>query len=249
MKAFLFFALFQVCYLGAAAQEENEYKEPSKESSAYHDYRTYETIPTWGLGKIRQLIKTIKPSEEDADFYQAALTPKQFNGLKLREKFTYVMIYGESFSQICDAFPPIQDEHKKIMGYLPDQLSEQNWSDKQKRFLMANRDSVMSYVKILTLPKHRMGLNLKKALLEVNAGEMIPFIIQEYKANSKDRDLLTVLNLLMLTNKYPAFMTSLSYKKMYAKEYDYTSWIDFNKANEELILKRATDFYNERFKK
>ena len=116
MKAILFLVLLNLSFFGASAQDEVEYKEPSKESSAYHDYRTFETIPTWGLEKIRQLIKTIKPSEEDADFYQAALTPKQFNGLKLREKFTYVMIYGESFSQICDAFPPIQDEHKKNHG-------------------------------------------------------------------------------------------------------------------------------------
>lgn len=249
MKAILFFTILFVSGFVSKAQDDPEYKELSKESKAYHEYRMKSTTPPWGLEKVKQLIKKIKTSEDYEGEWQEALAPKQFNALSLREKFTYVMIHGESFSQICDAFPPIQEEQTKIMGYLPDVLSEENWSTRQKQFLMANRDSVMSFVQLLTLPKHRMGINLKKALLEVNGLEMIPFIIQEYKANPKDRDLLTVLNLFMLNNKYPPFMTSLSFKKMYSKEYNYNSWIEFNKANEELILKRATDFYNERFKK
>ena len=43
------------------------------------------------------------------------------------------------------------------MGYLPDQLSEQNWSDKQRQFLMANRDSVMKLRKDIDTPQASNG--------------------------------------------------------------------------------------------
>ena len=53
------------------------------------------------------------------------------------------MIHGESFSQNCDAMPPIQDEHKKIFSYLPDAFDEFAWSDRQSVFFKDNKDSIM----------------------------------------------------------------------------------------------------------
>ena len=74
---------------------------------------------------------------------------------------------------------------------------------------------------------------------------MIPFLISTYNVNKKDHDILTVLMLLMLNNEYKEFMNSLSYKKLYGdKAGSYNAFLNFNVPNEELIIKRATDFYN-----
>ena len=78
----------------------------------------------------------------------------------------------------------------------------------------------------------------------MNAREMIPFLIKTYNADKKDHDILTVFMLLMKNNSYKPFMASQSFKKLYGEEASYQAYLDFNKANEELILKRALDFYH-----
>ena len=82
---------------------------------------------------------------------------------------------------------------------------------------------------------------------------MIPLLRTIYQeATKKDHDILTIFMLLMHDNKYPPFMGSVSNRKLYgptdpsapsADPY-YGSFLDFNTANEALIIQRATDFYN-----
>lgn len=223
------------------AQDDNPYKEASKESQAYHEYRLESSEPPYGLNKIKSLIKGLKPDEED----NTKLPAKVYQLLSFREKFTYHMIHPESFSQICDAFPPIQDEHKKIFGRLPDYYDEEEWSDRQKTFFKTNRDSVMKLMKECISKNNRIGVNFKEAIVEINGTEMIPFLIATYnKAVKKDHDILTILLLLMENNKYPPFMASISHKKLYSDSTDWQTFLVYNKANEDLIFERATGFYN-----
>lgn len=222
------------------AQEEEVWKEASPESQAYHEYRLKETTPPYGLTKVKLLITKIR-STDDETF---KLTNKDYMALSLREKFTYHMIHTESFSQNCDVMPPIQDEQKKIFAQLPDAFGDGSWSERQTNFLKSNRDSVMALIKESVSRSKRLGVNYKVAILEMNAKEMIPFLIKTYNTDKKDHDILTVLMLLMRINEYKPFMTSLSYKKLYGDESGYQSWLDFNKANEDLILKRSGDFSN-----
>jgi hypothetical protein len=92
---------------------------------------------------------------------------------------------------------------------------------------------------------HRVGINYKHVIVKINATEMIPLLISTYNIDKKDHDLLTVLNLLMLNNKYQPFMTSESYRKLYAKEDSrWEAHLTFNDANEALIIQRATEFYD-----
>ena len=122
---------------------------------------------------------------------------KIYGNLSLREKFTYHMLHGETFSQICDAYPPEQDENKKIYGYLPDILREKNWSESQIKFLKDNRDSVIVWLKDCISRNNRAGVNFKRAILELDAVEMIPFLIKTYNVKKKDGDILTVFMLFM----------------------------------------------------
>jgi len=218
----------------------NAYKEASPESQAYNEYRLYTATPPYGLQKIYGLIKKIKADEDGNE----ALAAKTYNSLSFREKFTYNMIHPEAYSQNCDAMPPIQDEQKKIFAQLPDAFGEIDWSDRQRKFFIDNRDSVMNVMKQSISRTRRVGLNYKLVIADINAKEMIPFLVTTYNLEKKDHDILTVLMLIMKDNNYQPFLSSASYKKLYGEDGSYEAYLNFNKANEELIIKRATDFYN-----
>ena len=50
--------------------------------------------------------------------------------------------------------------------------------------------------------------------------------------------------LLMKKNQYPEFKQSISYTKLYKLDTDtYSAYLNYNKANEDLIIQRATNFY------
>jgi hypothetical protein len=97
---------------------------------------------------------------------------------------------------------------------------------------------------------NRIGLNYKTVMVDINATSMIPFLIDFYKKERKDRDILTVLMLFMENAQYPEFFASTGRAKLYGKsDVDgeaayYSRFLVLNKANEDLIMQRATNFYN-----
>lgn len=241
----LFSVLLSVTLLPALAfaQEEGAWPEPSPESKAYHDYRMKLTTPPYGLEKVKTMISKAS-SVGEGEGEGEAIRPKDYLTLSLREKFTYHMIYTEAYSQNCDATPPIIDEHKKIFAQLPDIFGEGNWSSRQRDFLVGNKDSVLAIIEESANRSKRLGANYKMAIVEVNGLEMIPFLIEFYKRDYKDHDILTTLLLLMNGVKYPPFVQSTSYTKLYGPNSTYDAWLQYNKANEELIFQRAMALYN-----
>jgi hypothetical protein len=241
MKYLMFVAAILGC-LRLSAQDDMgpEWKEASKSSRAYAAYRSKVTVPPYGLAKVKALIEKIPYAEDES----TRLNNKDYMALSLREKFTYHMIHAEISAQNCDARPPIQDEDKKIFGQMADGFNESVWSDRQSKFMISNRDSVMALIKESTDRSKRMGANYKTAIVEINGREMIPYIIEVYNRDRKDRDLLTLLMLLMKNNEYKPFMDSQSFRKLYGDNANYYSYLDYNKANEDLIIKRAIDYYN-----
>ncbi len=79
---------------------------------------------------------------------------------------------------------------------------------------------------------------------EINAKEMIPFLIATYNLTKKDLDILTLLMQMMKDNEYEPFLMSAYYRKLYSEDSDYMSYLNYNKGNEELIIKKAMEFYN-----
>ena len=69
-----------------------------------------------------------------------------------------------------------------------------------------------------------------------------------YNEKKKDGDVLTLMMVLMKVNNYEPFLSSTTYNKLYEEEFNFTASIGYNKANEELIIQRATEFYNARSK-
>lgn len=215
----------------------------------YYNQRIRMTIPPYGLNKVQRLIKdvTYKPFDY-GDAGISAITTQQYKGLSFPEKFTYTMIYPEVYSQNCDVYIPYKDEEKKIFAQLPSWGNESYWSERQLDFLREERDSVMELIKESTLRSKKMGVNYKEAIVVINGWEMIPFIIEYFKSNPKDKDALTVLFLLMKKGEYLDFMKSSSYHKLYGNEKNhYEGSIDYNAANEKLIFERAMGYYKEKY--
>ena len=169
----------QLISLSLLAQEDSLMIYPSKESDAYHLYRLKMSVPSYGLQKIKNQLATIKSDDDDNQI----LNKKFYTTLSLREKFTYHMIHFESYSQNCDAVPPILDEQKKIFAHFPDSYYEYTWSKSQTDFLKNNRDSVIAIMKEIISRSGRVGLNFKNAILEINAKEMVLKIISNIKSN------------------------------------------------------------------
>jgi len=161
------------------------------------------------------------------------------------------MIHPESYSQNCSILPERTDEANRIYGHLPHIFGDYSWSERQLKFFTENRDAVEQLMKPLIQINKKIGGNFKEAIVEMNAIELIPYLIEFYNREKKDHYILTMLMLLMKENRYPEFMNSTSYSKLYGKETGdyaiedvYGSYLVYNKANEALIIQRATDFYN-----
>ncbi|HLG38982.1 MAG TPA: hypothetical protein VI461_04900 [Chitinophagaceae bacterium] len=237
----LFFILFSISVFSQRTPRKDDNNE-SNQSEAYHEQRVKLSVPPYGLAKVSDFIKKLKSDDEGNE----VLNQAAYESLSLREKFTYHMIHAESYSQNCDAMPPIQNEHKKIFPYIAEAFNEAEWSERQTKFLSANRDSVMAIVRESILRSKRAGVNYKHLIMEINATELIPDLIAVYRASTKtkDLDILSLMMQLMKENEYEPFLMSPSYKKLYAEDADYRAYLNYNKANEDLIIKRAMDFYN-----
>jgi hypothetical protein len=240
MKKLLF-----LCIIAGAATcifaQEMEGPKPSAESRKYAVFRNSSTEPTYGLAKVKALVAKVK---EDQD-YNRRLSEKAFNALSFEEKFTYVMIHGEDFSQNCDMMPQIVDEHKKIFAFTPSPFYEEaTWSDRQTGFLKNNRTKVIGLVRNTIKSRGRAGANLKQVIIQLSAVELIPDLVALYNRDHKDHDILTVFMNLMVDAKYKPFMATPTYKKMYADENtSYKEFLMATPANQKLVIGQATAFY------
>jgi hypothetical protein len=208
------------------------------------------TEPPYGLDKVKALIAklTLVEDPESGDTGSKALDKKTYASLSLNEKFTYHMIHPESYSQNCDILPAQPKKAERIYGTLPDIFGEYDWSERQLNFFKNNRDSVTYLMRSVIEKERTIKGNIKEAIVAMNATELIPYLTEFYNRKKEDHYILTVLLLLMRENQYPEFVNSTGYKKLYgeqtAEDYRNAPHLVYNKANEDLILLRATNFYN-----
>lgn len=218
-------------------------------SDNYSQYDT--TFPPYGLAKIKALIAKLKFVEdpESGDGGTTALDKKTYASLSFNEQFTYHLIHAESYSQNCDIPPQHPKTAERIYATMPDFFGEESWSERQVNFFKNNRDSVTALLKSLIEKNPSVGGNIKEAIVEMNGTELIPTLINFYNKKKKDHFILTVLLLLMKNNNYPEFVNSTGYKKLYREpkseeDYRIAFFLVYNKANEDLIIQRATNFCN-----
>lgn len=235
-----------LCVIAAAASTlfAQDYHEPSKAALKYATYRTETTEPSYGLSKVKSLIKKIKTVEKD-DGGNKILPDKQYDALSFKEKFTYAMLHAEEFAQNCDGMPITEDDYKHITAYPAGAWDNTSfWSVRQKKFLHDNRTKVIGLLRETIRAKHRVGANLKCTILELNAWELIPDMVTVYNRDHKDNDILSALMVLMKEAKYKPFLATPSYKKLYGEGASYQAFLNSNTANQKLEISRAMAFYN-----
>ncbi len=229
MKTCLSASVFALSISLCAAQS-SQYDEKglTQKSAAYHHYRLYENKPPCELKKITALISKIKLKSDGAgdESETSALDPKVFMRLSNGAKFTYCMIHGEISGQNCDGMPAVLNEENKIFAFPPGPFGEEaDWSDIQRAFLHSHRGTVISLIRETVHQQGRVGVNLKKAIIELGAIELIPDLVQMYRHSSKDRDLLTVMSVLMKNLNFRRYTRSDQYFKLYSGETNYKSSI------------------------
>ena len=218
----------------------------SPATKRYHEYRQAATEPTYGLAKVKALLKATSATKGD-EMDSKVLPSAAWNRLTTPERFTYCMLHGEVSSQNCDAMPWIVDEEHKVFAYPPSfHDGEESWSDRQRAFLSGHRSAVIGLLRSTIREKRRVGVNLKAAIVEIHANELIPDLVSAYDRDRKDNDLLSVLMLLMKDGKDKPFLASITYRKLYGPKASYQAFIVANDANQKLMVQRAMAFYHRR---
>lgn len=213
---------------------------PSRASLRYHEARMAMTIPSYSLASVRARVRKLKADPDGS----SRLNDKTFRELSFEEKFTYVMVHGEDFSQNCDESPGILQEERKIFGFTPSPFNDAAmWSDRQSAFLKENRPQVIRLMHDTIRAKGRVGSNFKHAIVDLKAVELIPDLADVYKRTRTDHDILTVMMILMKDGKYRPFLTTPIYGKLFGDNAGYAASISASPANQRLILDLAQRFY------
>ena len=218
-------------------QEENV----SPATKRYHELRQKETEPPFALAKVKAAIKAL--AGKDDEVIASPLWPK----MSTQERFTYCMLHGELFSQNCSEMPWFVDEEKKVFSYPPPfAYGQEQWSKRQEAFLKQRRGAVVGLLRRTIRERGRVGVNLKNAIIEIKAVELIPELVTVYNRDRKDQDILSVLAVLMKEGGDKAFRASPTWHKLYGPEANYKSFIVANEANQKLMVARAMAFYHRR---
>ncbi|HTQ10042.1 MAG TPA: hypothetical protein VMI31_08235 [Fimbriimonadaceae bacterium] len=233
MKKFLLLCAYSLLMTPVLAQRTNGAE------ARYHESRLAFTYPPYGLAKVKGLIARLKDDKEGDE----RLPAKTFDALPFDEKFTYVMIHAEDFSQNCAGMPEIAGENKKIFGHTPGafEADERTWSERETGFLNHNRAKVIRLLRDSMRSGH-VGINVKGAIEETKAYELIPDLIAAHERDPDDHDLLTVMMLLMDDAKYKPFMATTVAKKLYGDNSNYQGAIEDTPAHEKLIVTLAGMF-------
>ncbi|CVK16697.1 hypothetical protein Ga0061079_10987 [Apibacter mensalis] len=249
-EKYLLIILLMFTIYNAQETENKTYVDSSNTNNSYRKERLKNSIPSYNLSKIEKLIAksmSMNSFEEtkNTDNINFHLSEKDFNKLTIKEKFTYTMIYPEIIPSNVNTDSTIIHEENKIFGMLPSSNNYPKWSVRQKKFLNQYRKNIQEFIQESSSKNQYMGLNFKKALLEINAIESIPFLINFYNSTDKnDKDLLTVLMLLVKNGKYYPFIRSNVYRQLYNDNENIQEfYIDYSDKNEEYILKTAHNFY------
>jgi len=234
-------------------QEYQEYKdvawnEPRSKDSAYYAMRERASIPPFGLKKVQDLVEqqSKKLPEGALVDYDGGIAKADFDKLSFEEKFTYIMIYPEIYSQACAERMFVFNPQSKIFAQLLFVYNGVFWSERQLHFMKKNKKRVIDLIIDQANRNNALGLNYKTALIEIDAWESIPFLLSFYQKNPKDKDILTTLLQLLKTSNFGAFEQSKIYNKLYGENTHSDSWVNFSGANEAYIIESAQALYKKR---
>src|ERR1700722_14967301 len=133
------------------------------------------------------------------------------------ERFTYCMLHAELASQICDEMPATLYCEKRIFAYPADSFGNETWSERQVDFLAKHRSEVINLLRVTIRRANRVGSNLKMAIMDIGAWELIPDVLAVYQRGWKDNDIPSLLCRLMDEPGYAPFKQTEIFRKLYGK--------------------------------
>ena len=205
----------------------------------YHAYRLVCSTPTYGLARVRAIIRKLPKPDETT----AGMPTPIWSKLSIAERFTYTMIYREHWDQNCAEMPEIATEEDKIFAELPAMDDELMWSDRQVDFLKHNRAKVVALMRNTMTGEKHVGLNIKSAIVQIEAIELIPELEAAFQRNPRDLDLLTTLSVLMKDGPYRPYLSTPTYDALYGPSKDYQSFMPWTRSAQQAILSDARAFY------
>ena len=184
-------------------------------------------------------------SEIDLDVLLQQLSPY--------ERYLYCVAKPESFNQNCynpeddeegGGGYPVVDTKPQLHGYFPME-NEFSLSGRQLDLLAKDRTATFGFIKEDVRRFGILTTNQKEALVHLNAVELIPWLVDYFKNTTKqqDSDVLVLFFQLMRDNRYPPFMTSRTYAKVYGYGPDHTGFIYLNQPNIDLTIERAMGLF------
>jgi hypothetical protein len=217
------------------------------DGSAYHTQLLIWTEPTYELAKVNRLVARLRANAHDLDQGTNGISAKEFQALSVPAKFTYTMLHGDVYFQLDDSMPGDSGDDKLIFAYPIGVVNgNERWSARQRSFLYANRRAVIGLLRDTIRLKREAGFNLRNAIVEIDAYELIPDLVSVYP-KGRDADMLTTFCILMKNGRFKPFTDSASYRKMFGSESTkYKASIAYNPANEKLTIERATAYYKSR---
>jgi hypothetical protein len=246
-----------LCGLSLKATAQQKAAPDESPDLAFAIYRTSDTVPPYDLDKVKALIDSEKRREKKPGSKRLGdtfviLPDHVFAALPFEEKFTYVMIHPETYSQNCSAAVFMIGSQERITGWLPGSRYSMLWSQRQTDFLHKNRSMVIALLKQEIERGRHVGLNIKHAVSELNADSLIPSLVAAFQRDKKDVDILALLIMLMKQGNCASFRRTPIYDKLYGKRIvrglsmpaeGTTMGIPANDDNEKLIESQAMAFY------
>ena len=222
----------------ARAQRDLDEKDVSPATRRYHELRQQDTEPPFALAKAKAAIKPL-----DDEKTASPLWPR----MSVEERFTYCMLHGEVFDQNCAEMPWFVDEEEKVFAYpAPFEYGQAQWSPRQTAFLKGRRGAVVGLLRRTIQARGSVGANLKAAIIEVQANELIPDLATVYRRDPRDQDILTAMAVLMKNGGDRAFRASRVGRTLYGPGASYKSFVVASEANRRLILGQAMAFSRRR---
>jgi hypothetical protein len=199
------------------------------------------SVPKYGLEKIEPIVKKLMEARIPRE-----LDERVYNSLQPYEKLTYCMLYGESYHQVCMLMGLPKDASRYVFQSPPSPFYKmrigQAWSRRQRDFFTKNREVVIQGARESLQRDRWLGANFKHALLYVKASEIMPDLVLAYKADKRDRDVLSLMMLLMQAAVYKPFSETKVAKDLYGH---YSEGILFTSEVEATILLQANNFIAE----
>ena len=213
---------------------------------------SYSTKNCFASTKIDSIFKHNKKARKA---YPPRISDEDYDSLNDQDKIIYALEHPESYYQICSLPTNPKKTGTKLMANLPMSFDEVGISRKQRNYLENHRDSTIVYLNNCINQSVYVSRQYKELILTFNFYECVPTLIKKIEQPEQyDTQILTTLMLLMKYDKYPSFLESKIYEKLYipkkGEEYiDRKSSIPKSDKKIQEIIGFANAFYQEKMKK